>query len=126
MKTTQESQQLVDKRVIQFFASLADETRLKILLGLTDNPKTVNEIHDYVGREKISLSGISHQLKFLSNIEMVHHKRNGKEKIFKLSDDFCWCIIKDVFKHFDGNLKKFNDYDRYPKGKPVKRGGGKN
>ena len=124
MKQKQESQQSADKKVIQFFASLADETRLKILLSLTDGSKTVNGIYDYVGREKVSLSAISHQLKFLSDIDMVHHKRNGQEKIFELSNDFCWCIIRDVFKHFDGNSKKFNECCGCSDKKSVKRGGG--
>lgn len=126
MKQTQETKQSADKKVIQFFSSLADETRLKILLSLTDGSKTVNEIYDYVGREKVSLSAISHQLKFLSDIDMVQHKRNGQEKNFELSNDFCWCIIRDVFKHFDGNSKKFNECCGCSNKKSVKRGGVKN
>ena len=126
MKPEKESQQSADKKVIQFFSSLSDETRLKILLSLTDGPKTVNEIYDYVGREKVSLSAISHQLKLLSDIDMVRHRRNGQEKIFELSDDFCWCIIRDVFKHFDENSKKFSERGKYSEKKLFKRGGGKN
>jgi len=104
----QENAQLADKRIMQFFSSLADETRLSILLSLSDGAKTVNQIHDYVGKDKLSLSAISHQLRLLSDIDMVNYKRNGKEKIFELSNDFCWCIVRDVFKHFNGDLKKFN------------------
>jgi len=55
MKQTQETKQSADKKVIQFFSSLSDETRLKILLSLTDGPKTVNEIYDIVGRKKMTL-----------------------------------------------------------------------
>jgi DNA-binding transcriptional ArsR family regulator len=96
-----QTKKLTEKKVAQFFASLADETRIKILLSLTEGPKTVNEIYSFVGREGITLSAISHQLKQLSDMEIIHYKRNGKEKIFQLSNEFCWCILRDAFKHFN-------------------------
>lgn len=126
MKTTQETQQIIDRKVIQFFSSLADETRLKILLSLIDGPKTVNEIYKYVGKERLSLSAISHQLKSLSDIDMVNHDRRGQEKIFRISNDFCWCIIRDVFKHFNGDAKAFSQYCGCSNKIPGKRVGGKN
>jgi DNA-binding transcriptional ArsR family regulator len=124
MQQIQETKKIVDKKVIQFFSSLGDETRLKILLSLTERPRTVNEIYNYVGKERISLSAISHQLKFLSDIDMIHHKRNGQEKIFELSNDFCWCIIRDVFKHFNIDSKNFEGCCECSDKKSVKRGGG--
>lgn len=90
-----------EKKVVQFFASLADKTRIKILLSLTEGPKKVNEIYAFVGREKMTLSAISHQLKQLNDMGIIYHKRNGKEKIFRLSNEFCWCIIRDAFRHFN-------------------------
>lgn len=95
----------VNKKVIQFFSSLSDETRLKILMGLIENKKTVNEIHNYVGKDKVTLSAISHQLRQLNDIGIVLHKRQGREKIFQLSDNFCLCIIRDAFKHFKEKTK---------------------
>ncbi|MEK6913426.1 MAG: metalloregulator ArsR/SmtB family transcription factor [Nanoarchaeota archaeon] len=91
--------------VLQFFASLADKTRLHILLSIAKGPKRVNEIYDFVGRDKMSLSAISHQLKQLSDQGIVSYKKSGKEKIFSLSDKFCWCILKDAFKQFDNDLE---------------------
>lgn len=88
------------KPLLQFFSSLADETRLKIVLGLLEKPRTVNEIHAHLGEEKISLSGVSHQLKLLSALNVVISQKRGREKTFRLSDKFCWCIIKDAFGHF--------------------------
>jgi DNA-binding transcriptional ArsR family regulator len=90
-----------EKKVAQFFASLADETRLKILLSLTDGAKNVNQIYDFVGRDNMTLSAISHQLRQLSDLEVIHFKKNGKEKLFHLSGEFCWCIIRDAFNHFN-------------------------
>lgn len=89
----------IDKRVIQFFSTLADETRLNILVSLTERPKTVNDIYKAVGKN-LTLSAISHQLKHMSDIGIVIFKKKGREKRFELSDNFCWCILRDTFKHF--------------------------
>ena len=69
-----------EEKVMQFFSSLADKTRLHILLSIAENPKNVNEIYNFVGRDKMTLSAISHQLRQLSDMGIVFHKRNGKEK----------------------------------------------
>ena len=61
-------------KVLDFFASLADETRLKILLSIAKKPKNVNEIYDFVGRDKITLSAISHQLNHLKNLTSLLSK----------------------------------------------------
>ncbi len=88
------------KKVTRFFAALSDETRLKILLSISDKPKSVNKIHESLGKENITLSAVSHQLKNLADLEIIVYIKKGKEKTFSLSDKFCWCILRDVLKHF--------------------------
>ncbi len=83
---------------VQFFSSLADETRLKILVGLMEESKNVGEIHKFVGGG-ITLSAISHQLKLLSSLKIVIPEKKGREKHFTLSKSFCWCILRDAFAH---------------------------
>jgi len=95
----------INKKILQFFSALADETRLKILVSLTKEPRTVNEIHSIVGKDTLTLSAISHQLKQLSDLDVVAYRRKGREKIFTLSDNFCWCILDDAFKHFNEKTK---------------------
>lgn len=90
-----------EERLLQFFSSLADRTRLRILLSIIDGPKSVNEIYNKVGKNEMTLSAISHQLKLLSNLGIVSYKRDGKEKNFSLSDNFCWCILKNSYEHFN-------------------------
>lgn len=92
-------------KIMQFFSSLADKTRLHILLSIAEKPKTVNEIYDFVGRDKMTLSAISHQLKQLTDMNIITFERKGKEKYFELSDKFCWCILRDAFSQFDTNIK---------------------
>jgi len=94
-----------ERKIMQFFSSLADKTRLHILLSISEKPKTVNEIYNFVGREKMTLSAISHQLKQLTDMNIVTFEKKGKEKLFELSDKFCWCILKDAFEQFNINLK---------------------
>ena len=91
-----------NRKIIQFFSALADETRLQILTSLAEKPLTVNAIHSAVGKERMTLSAVSHQLKDLANMEIVSFEKNGREKTFRLSDSFCWCILRDSLKHFNG------------------------
>jgi len=100
-----QKQNLAEEKVMQFFSSLADETRLHMLLAIAENPRTVNEIYDFVGRDKMTLSAISHQLKQLTDMNIITFERKGKEKYFELSDKFCWCILRDAFSQFDANIK---------------------
>jgi len=95
----------IDKNIIQFFASLADETRLRIILSIAEKPRTVGEIYNFVGKNKMTLSAISHQLKTLSDAGTIFSIKRGKEKYFELSDKYCWCILKDAYKQFNNNIK---------------------
>ncbi len=95
-----------NSQILNFFSALSDETRLKILLSLVDGSKNVGEVHEALGKENITFSAISHQLKYLTNTNILESEKKGKEKIFNLSSHFCWCILRDVVKHFQN--KKLN------------------
>ena len=89
-----------NKKAIRFFSTIADPTRLNILLALMDSEKTVNQIYDSVGRKKMTLSAVSHQLKQLEQTGVVGFNKSGREKTFYLSKNFCWCILRDAYGHF--------------------------
>src|SRR3989344_866065 len=93
------------RNALIFFSSLADETRLKILLSMANEKKNVGEIYDFVGRNTMSLSAISHQLKQLSDLGIVRSERNGQEIYYELSEKYCWCILRDVFKQFNQDIQ---------------------
>jgi len=97
--------ELVEEKVWKFFSCLANKTRLKIILDIANKPKSVNEIYKFVGKDKMTLSAISHQLKQLSDLNIVKFEKKGKEKLFRLSEDFCWCILRDAFKQFGSEIK---------------------
>jgi DNA-binding transcriptional ArsR family regulator len=96
---------LAREKVTRFFSSLADKTRLEIILSVAENPKTVNQIYEKVGKGKMTLSAISHQLRTLSDLGIVTSEKNGKEKKFELSDKYCWCILKDTFSQFGNKIR---------------------
>jgi len=95
----------VDDRIVKFFSSLSDPTRLKLVLSIFQKPRTVTELHNCIGEDKMSLSAISHQLKTLSDAGIVLSEKNGREKTFSLSNDFCWCILRDALAHFKGSTR---------------------
>jgi DNA-binding transcriptional ArsR family regulator len=88
------------QNLLNFFSSIADETRLMILLAIAKSPKSVSEIHKAVGNSKISMSAISHQLKLLRSMNIVVAKKKGKERLYGLSDEYCWCILRDALRKF--------------------------
>lgn len=92
-------------KVLDFFSSLADKTRLEILMSIAKEPKNVNEIYEFIGKGKMTLSAISHQLKQLKNLNIVYCKKQGQKRLYELSDNFCWCILKDAFKQFNNNIE---------------------
>ncbi|MDD5148603.1 MAG: metalloregulator ArsR/SmtB family transcription factor [Candidatus ainarchaeum sp.] len=91
--------------MIRFFSTIADPTRLGILLALAEGKKTVNQVYDSVGREKMTLSAISHQLKQMEQADVVGYNKSGREKTFHLSENFCWCILRDAYNHFSKGCK---------------------
>ena len=97
----------VNSRIIRFFDALADETRLKILLAISKGPITVNDIHNALQERNLTLSAISHQLKTMSDLDIIRYEKKGREKYFRLSDAYCWCPLRDA-------ISKFNDKTKCP------------
>jgi ArsR family transcriptional regulator len=92
-------------KLTQVYSALSDETRLKIVMILMNKDSQVSQIHEELGKDKISLSGVSHQLKYLTNLDLVISEKNGREKEYSLSKNFCWCILKHGMDHFDNKCK---------------------
>jgi ArsR family transcriptional regulator len=66
------------------FKVLADETRLRILEILLEEPQCVS---DLVTRIKMEQSLVSHHLRILKEAQLVEGHRQGKKIYYKLSDD---------------------------------------
>lgn len=85
----------INARIIKFFDTLADDTRLQMLVAISRGPATVSQIHEAMDK-KITMSAISHQLKTMSDLDIVRHERKGRQKYFRLSDAYCWCPLRDA------------------------------
>ena len=76
-----------EKRMIDianFYKALSDTTRVKIISVLENHDLGVNDMAVVLNMTK---SAVSHQLKYLKDMNIVTNKKNGKEVIYSLIDD---------------------------------------
>lgn len=71
-------------RVADIFRALADPTRMRLLLALSDEALCVCDLAEVVG---VSESGVSHQLRTLRDLRLVAWERDGKRAVYRLADD---------------------------------------
>ncbi len=78
------------------FKALSDPTRLKIIYILSISPLCVCDMANILG---MTQSAISHQLRFLRDLNLVKFKRNGKLVIYSLDDDHVLGLFKQGLDH---------------------------
>jgi len=81
-----------------FLKALADPTRLKVIQVLRYSELCVCDLTSLVG---ISVSGLSHQLRYLRNKNIVKFRKEGKLAYYSLADDHVGLIIDLVSKHIN-------------------------
>lgn len=81
-----------------FFKVFGDPTRLKILLLLDEGACGVGEI---ATRLDMSQSAISQQLKILRSSRLVKFKKDGRNIIYRLSDDHIHRILSLGTEHYE-------------------------
>jgi len=79
-----------------FFKTIGDPTRLKILFSLSHQELNVQNI---AGVTLISISAISHQLSTLKRMGLVAARREGKNMIYRLDDSHIHGIIQLAKDH---------------------------
>ncbi len=79
-----------------FLKALADPTRLKVIQVLRYSELCVCDLTSLVG---ISISGLSHQLRYLRNKNIVKFRKDGKLAYYSLADNHVGQIIDLVSKH---------------------------
>ncbi|MBA1434944.1 ArsR/SmtB family transcription factor [Bombilactobacillus bombi] len=70
--------------IIDFFKTMSDPTRMRIILALAKQPITVTEIAQKLN---LSQSSVSHQLSLLKQQRFVTWQRAGKQIFYQLVDD---------------------------------------
>lgn len=86
----------------EFFKAFSDPTRLKIILALSKKELCVCKISDIV---QMSQSAVSHQLKYLKNINIVKCRREGKSIMYSLSDMHISHIYGEGLVHISEEVK---------------------
>lgn len=81
---------------VNIFKALGDLTRLRIVVAIFDESKSVGAIAEEL---EMTQSAISHQLKTLKDNQIVKSIRKGKEVHYYLSDDHVKEIVTQVFNH---------------------------
>ncbi len=79
-----------------FFSTLANPTRLAIIQLLDEGPKSVTEIVNTLGHEQ---SMVSHNLRPLVDCKLVHARREGKQRIYRLNKKTLDPIINALEDH---------------------------
>ena len=69
--------------VCQLFRLLADQTRLRIVMLLTNGPKNVGELCKQLNLPQPT---VSHHLGLLRMSRLISNRRNGKQVIYSVND----------------------------------------
>ncbi len=80
----------------EFFKAFSDPNRLRIIQSLSKNELCVCDIADIVG---MSQSAVSHQLRYLKNIDILTCRREGKSIIYSLKDTHILHIYGEGLMH---------------------------
>ena len=82
----------------ELFKMFGDSTRIKILCGLFEGEKCVQEITEATGT---SQSAVSHQLRLLKQARLVSSRRKGKQIYDPLADDHVKTILGMAKEHLE-------------------------
>ncbi len=83
-------------KVSNFFKTVGDLTRLKILYALDNNEMCVCDIANLLNTTK---SNVSHQLKLLKDNGLVKSRKSGKEVYYMLDDEHVSSVIEVACEH---------------------------
>lgn len=83
-------------RSAAFFKLFSNENRLRIIMALFSESKTVGQITDQTG---LSQSLVSQQLKLLKLQAVLSSERSGKTVTYQISDLHIRHLLQDVFSH---------------------------
>ncbi len=88
--------------ISDFFKVFGDPTRLRLLILLDKNGEMgVGAIADALS---MSQSAISQQLKVLRTSRLVRYRKEGRNAIYRLSDDHIHTILTLGIEHYEEQL----------------------
>lgn len=81
------------KNASKVFGVLSDETRLAIIMALKEGEKNVTTLCQELGKPQPT---ISHHLGLLRANTLVEDKRDGKQVVYKIADNFPTLVYDGV------------------------------
>lgn len=86
------------QEVAQVFQVLSDPTRVRIVFALSNAELCVCDLALLLG---LSVSAISHQLRFLRSLGLVRFRKEGRLVYYTLSDAHVARLLNDAVAHFE-------------------------
>lgn len=83
-------------RLADFYKAFGDATRVRILYALDRHEMCVCDIAALLG---MTISAVSHQLRFLRDANLVSNRREGKTVFYALADAHVRSIIECGMEH---------------------------
>ncbi len=80
----------------EVFHLMGDQSRLKILLLVLEELRSVGEI---AGATGLSASLVSHHLRLLRAGRLVRAERRGKQVFYVVDDEHIRCVLSDMVEH---------------------------
>ncbi len=82
--------------VAELFRSFSDTSRVRIMSALMTREVNVSELAEMVG---ISESAVSHHMRGLRQMRLVHSRREGKEVFYSLIDPHIIALLQQGIEH---------------------------
>ena len=84
------------RAVAHRFKILADPTRVRLLSVLADRELCVSELTELLDMEQ---SAISHQLRTLRGLQLVRHRKVGRQVYYRLNDRYIKELLSNSLAH---------------------------
>lgn len=88
----------MERSVAQTSQAFAAPSRVRILVRLWQSPATVTILATDTGLEQ---SSVSHQLRILRDLRLVHTRREGRSVVYSLHDDHVAIMLNEAIYHVE-------------------------
>lgn len=85
-------------RLADFFRTLGDPTRIKVIFQISNQEICVSDIATCLN---VSESAVSHHFQVLKRTGLVKGKREGKSTFYSLADNHVQAILQLSIEHLD-------------------------
>lgn len=82
--------------IARFFQVLGDPTRVRIVKALADGEWNVNDLKNALGMDQ---PAVSHQLRYLRDMELVSWQKKGRQVFYTLADTHLREILVSSIAH---------------------------